>query len=143
MELLVQRQIETENSTVGEFSINGSFFSFSLEPTSRGLTSDMTLDQIAGIKIPDRTAIPTGRYKVTSYFSPRHQKQVPLLVDVPGYAGVEIHVGNFPQDTDGCLLLGTSKGVDEVLGSRIAIGNFYQQFFAAITAGEDVWITYE
>jgi hypothetical protein len=143
MELLVQRTTKTENSTIGNFSINGVFFSYCLEPTDRGLTSDMTLEQIADIKVQDKTAIPRGIYKVTKYFSPKHQAFVPLLVDVPGYAGVEIHQGNTAVDTDGCLLLGSVREVDFVGNSVVTINKFYPLFFAAINNNEDVTITYQ
>jgi len=142
MELKVQRLIKSPLSTIGKFYINDMPSFDCLEPTDRGLTSQMTLAQIKAIKIPDKTAIPTGRYQVTKYFSPKHHMDVPLVNNVPGYAGVEIHVGNFPQDTDGCLLLGTSTGADEVLNSKAAIDVFYPQFFAAVAANETVWITY-
>jgi hypothetical protein len=142
MELKVQRLIKSPHSTIGKFYIDGTPSFDCLEPTDRGLTSQMTLVQIMAIKVPDKTAIPTGRYQVTKYFSPKHNMDVPLVNNVPGYAGVEIHVGNFPLDTDGCLLLGTSTGPDEVLNSKAAIEAFYRQFFATIAAGEPVWITY-
>jgi len=143
MDLLVNRTTRTANSTIGEFSVNGAFFSYCLEPTDRGLINGMSLQQIAAIKIPDETCIPTGTYAVTSYPSPRWQHNVPLLNDVPGYAGVEIHPGNYPKDTDGCLLLGSTQDVDFVGNSDATIQTFYGLFFAAIQNGEAVTITYQ
>jgi len=143
MELIEKRTVKTPNSTQGVFYIDGVSTFVGLEPTDRGLTNGMTLDQITAIKVQNKTAIPTGRYLVTKYFSPKHNIDVPLVNDVPGYAGVEIHVGNFPQDTDGCLLLGTDTGPDEVLNSKTAIAAFYTKFFASVDAGEQVWITYQ
>jgi hypothetical protein len=143
MDLLVNRTTRTGNSTIGEFSVNGNFFSYCLEPTDRGLTSDMDAGQIAAIKIPDKTCIPTGSYAVTSYYSTKNGRNVPLLNNVPGYQYVEIHQGNFPKDTDGCLLLGVNQGVDYVGPSDNIVNEFYNQFFAALAAGEDVTITYQ
>jgi len=144
MELTVNRTDRTASSTIGNFLIDGVFECFSLEPTDRGLTSDMTLSQIRAIKIQNKTAIPTGRYQVIKFNSPKHNNQaVPLLENVTGFAFIEIHVGNFPKDTDGCLLLGTEKDVDKVLNSKVAINAFYPKFFAALDAGEDVFITYQ
>lgn len=142
MELIQQRTDRTGSSTIGDFSVDGVWFAFGLEPVDRGLTSAMDLATIASIKIQDKTAIPTGRYQITKYFSPRHQFDVPLVNNVPGFEGVEIHVGNYPKDTDGCLLLGSEKTTDMVENSTITIAHFYQQFFAAINNGEEVWITY-
>ena len=143
MELTVDRITKTDQSTTGNFSINGVFECYCLEPTDRGLTSDMSLADIQAIKIQDKTAVPIGRYSVTKYFSPKNNATVPLLQDVPDYGYVEIHVGNFPKDTDGCLLLGTDIGPDEVLNSKVAVAAFYPKFFAALDAGEDVFITYQ
>lgn len=143
MELLVDRGNKTQHSTLSHFYVNGVFESYALEPTDRGLTSDMTLAQIVAIKVPDQTAVPTGRYQVIKYFSPKHNAFVPLVLGTPGFSCVEIHVGNFPHDTDACLLLGTETGIDEVLNSQVAIDAFYPKFFAAIDAGEKVWITYQ
>jgi hypothetical protein len=143
MELTVYRTTKTANSTVGDFYINSVKTYFCLEPTDRGLTSQTNTQKAASVKIQNKTAIPTGRYRVTRCFSQKHNANVPLVNNVPGFVGIEIHVGNFPKDTDGCLLLGTSKGPDKVLNSRIAIASFYKLFFAAIDAGENVFITYK
>lgn len=142
MELLQKRKIKSPNSTIGEFSIDGVFKFYGLEPIDRGLTSDMTLAQIASIKVATKTAIPTGRYQVVKYFSPKHNAEVPMLKDVPGFGYVEIHVGNTAKDTDACLLLGISKGVDCIGSSKVAIEDFYKEFFDALDCNEEVWITY-
>lgn len=143
MELLVNRKTRTTNSTIGEFLIDGNFFCYCLEPTDRGLTSGMTLAQIQGIKVPDKTCIPTGSYKVTSYFSTKNGRNVPLLNNVPGYQFVEIHQGNFPKDTDGCLLLGVTQHLDYVGPSDSIVDKFYELFFAVLHKGEEVKITYQ
>jgi len=141
MELTVDRTSKTNQSTIGTFSVNGSFESYCLEPVDRGLTSDMSLAEVQAIKIAGSTAIPTGRYQVIKYFSPDHNEDVPCLVGVTDFEYIELHVGNYPRDTKGCILLGTGKAPDEVLNSRVAVGHFYPQFFAAVDAGEDIWIT--
>ena len=143
MDLSVNRTTRTQNSTIGTFSVNGTVFSHCLEPTDRGLTSGMTLAEIAAIKVQDKTCIPSGTYKVISYYSNRNKRDVPLLDGVPGYQFVEIHQGNFPKDTDGCLLLGVNQAVDYVGPSDAIVDQFYTLFFAALANGEDVTITYQ
>jgi hypothetical protein len=103
----------------------------------------MTLAQIQAIKVPGRTCIPAGTYKVGAYFSPKHQRQVPLLENVPDFEYVEIHAGNYPSDTNGCLLLGDTVDADFVGESQIAVNRFYDQFFAALNSGADISITYK
>jgi len=143
MELTVKRTIKSANSTLSDFYIDGQRTYYGLEPVDRGLNEDMTLDEIKAAKIQNKTAIPTGRYRVTRAYSPKHGKDVPLVNDVKGFGGVEIHVGNFPKDTEGCLLLGTDRGPDEVINSKAAVEAFYQKFFSTVDNDEMVFITYE
>lgn len=143
MDLSVKRTTRTPNSTTGEFSVNGNFFSHCLEPTDRGLTSDMSPAQIAAIKVQNKTCIPTGTYNVTRYYSNKNGRNVPLVNGVTGFADIEIHQGNFPKDTDGCLLLGVNAAVDYVGPSDDIVNQFYQDFFDALDNGEDVTITYQ
>lgn len=142
MELKVVRQIRTDNSTIGRFFINGKDTCWCLEPKDRHLVATMTLATIQSVKIDDKTAIPTGRYKVGKYYSPAHKAFVPRIINVPGFDYVEIHKGNFPQDTKACLLLGTDKAPDAVIHSAAAIDAFYPVVFKAIDTGEEVFITY-
>ena len=67
---------------------------------------------------------------------------MPLLLNVPGYEGVRIHSGNKPEDTEGCLLLGKTRGVDVIGDSRKAIADFYPKLEAALKVGK-VTITIE
>jgi len=143
MNLLVNRTTRTANSTIGQFSVNGAVFCHCLEPTDRGLTSDMDAGQVAAIKIPDKTCIPTGVYNVTSYYSNKNGRNVPLINGITGFQYVEIHQGNYPKDTDGCLLLGVNQDADYVGPSDDIVNQFYTLFFGALDNEETVTITYE
>lgn len=144
MKILVQRTAPSQNTTIGNFIINdGQFQCYCLEPVDRGLTSDMTLEQIAAIKIPGVTAQPSGTYSMDWYFSPVHGIWLPRILNVPGFLDDEIHIGNFAKDTKGCTLLGSTIGIDEVLKSRTCIETFYALFKTAWNAKELIQITYE
>ncbi|HZY37639.1 MAG TPA: DUF5675 family protein [Mucilaginibacter sp.] len=143
MDLLVNRTTRTANSTIGDFSVNGNYFSHCLEPTDRGLTSTMSLADIAAIKVPDKTCIPTGVYNVTANNQSKFGPNVPILNDVPGFADVEIHHGNFPYNTDACLLLGVNQDVDYVGPSDDIVAQFYALFAEALANDETVTITYQ
>lgn len=122
MEILHTRKHFTEKATVGEYSIDGVFQCFVIEDKDRGLSFTMehmmTTEEINKIKVFGQTAIPYGNYEVkltrSNRFSALATKQagkpvdviLPELLNVPGFAGVRIHPGNKPEDTEGCHLPG-------------------------------------
>jgi hypothetical protein len=83
MQLKLQRETLTDDSTIGKLYINGTFHCYTLE------------DKVREVKIPHVTAIPQGKYEVILNFSNRFQQIMPLLLNVPNYEGVRIHWGNF------------------------------------------------
>ena len=123
MNLHLTRTNFTDKSTIGELTIDGQFFGFILEDRERGLRSSMTVSELMAIKVFGQTAIPTGRYEVIISFSARFKRQLPLLLNVPAFAGIRIHNGNFNKDTEGCLLVGQTKGpqADMVGNSKAAL----------------------
>ncbi len=129
MELTVQRTERSELSTQGELSIDSRFVGFTLEPPHRD-----------GDVKP--RAIPAGRYRVTWRFSESHQRFVPHVEDVPGFDGIEIHPGNSPKDTKGCLLVGFAKSKDYVSASREACDVVNELVEDCNSRGEAMWITY-
>lgn len=56
------------------------------------------------------SCIPAGTYQASRYHSPKRGYDVWLLDSVPNRDMIEIHVGNVPSDTDGCILVGTHFG---------------------------------
>ncbi len=144
MELTVVRKIKTPNSTIGDLYINGVKKYVTLEDFDRGLTSDMTLEEIKAIKVKTQTAIPTGRYKLSIYKEGKHGECL-LVNEVPGFSMIEIHVGNYPKDTEGCLLVGmlVPSTKDMISQSTPAVEELNKIVFAEIKAGRDVYITYK
>lgn len=107
MIFLVQRKWFTDQSSIGQLSIDGEFECFTLEPRK---------DQSRGKPY----CIPTGTYPVQLLPSIRFQMLTPHILDVPDFDAIEIHPGNYPNDTHGCTLVGKSRGRDAVLESRDA-----------------------
>jgi hypothetical protein len=126
MKLDLKRERFSEHSTIGSLFVNGEFECYTLE------------DVVRDHKIPGETAIPEGTYQVIITFSPRFKRPLPLLVDVPNYSGVRIHPGNTDRDTEGCILVGISRGKDIIGGSRVAFSRLFGKVTNAIAQGEKV-----
>lgn len=129
MNLTLKRKVFTNESTTGELFINDVFECYTLEDTDRGLTATMDIKDIEKTKIHSKTAIPYGEYEVVITFSNRFKCLMPLLVNVKGYAGVRIHTGNKAADTEGCILVGKTVGLDFVGNSRAE----YAELFAKLS----------
>src|SRR5215218_1194074 len=128
MNLRVQRQTLTDKSTIGELSIDGTFECFTLE------------DRVRPVKIKGETAIPAGTYEVAITFSNRFQRRLPELKEVPNFEGIRIHSGNKAEDTEGCILVGTSKKENFIENSRVAFTALFEKIEKAAMNNEKVMI---
>lgn len=140
LNLKLERKWKKEKYTIGNLFINGVFFSNVLEDTVRGLRQDMTPEEIKKIKIHGQTAIPSGRYEIRVTLSARFRRQLPILLNVPGYAGVRIHPGNTDANTEGCLLPGKNDRVGQVSNSRTTMAALQKQIEEAIYQNSKVYI---
>lgn len=109
--LLLIRDMFTENSTIGELFVNGERFCDTLE--------NPWLDNQRNI-----SCIPEGEYPVRLRL-PREsatRDYLHLLVkDVPNRDYILFHRGNFPKDTSGCILVGQGTQQDVVNNSALAM----------------------
>lgn len=143
LNLKLERKWKKEKYTIGNLFINGVFFSNVLEDKTRGLRQDMTLEEIKKIKIHGQTAIPSGRYEIRVTLSARFRRQLPVLLNVPGYVGVRIHPGNTDANTEGCLLPGKNDRVGQVSNSRATMAILQQRIEETIAQGGKVFIDIE
>ena len=107
-------------------------------------------------KIDDETAIPTGRYELIARHESIHldwhskmfgEGEHPFMLElakVQNFTGILIHVGNTHENTEGCILVGDNKGVDDegnmvVWNSRQAYKRVYPLLRDAVD-GKDAWI---
>jgi hypothetical protein len=86
-------------------------------------------------------AIPEGTYPLTIRYSPRHGRNVPHVENVPDFQDIEIHPGNYPHDTEGCLLVGEDKDISAVYGSGDAFNILYGKIKIA-SVGSKLKIVY-
>lgn len=150
MKLLLRRVAKKGNYTIGKLYIDDKYECDTLEDTDRGLTQTTPLSSIQKIKVTHKTAIPTGTYKVLmNVVSPRfggmdfyktnaNGGRVPRLMNVPGFDGILIHVGNTAEDTSGCIIVGQNKVVGKVLNSKQTFIKLYKKLQ---TANNNITIT--
>ena len=109
--LLLIRDEFTDKSTLGKLFLNGEMFCQTLELPY--------LDNQRSI-----SCIPEGEYKVrlrTAKESSSRDYLHLLVQDVKGRSYILVHIGYFPRDTKGCILVGQSRQQDRVNNSRIAM----------------------
>ena len=63
-------------------------------------------------KIPGKTAIPAGRYRVTLEKSTKFGPDTITLNNVPGYTTIRVHAGNDDDHTEGCPITGLDIDLD-------------------------------
>ena len=137
LNIRIDRIAKKSTYTIGKLYLNGVYFCDTLEDTDRGLYQGMPLQKIKDLKIKGATAIPKGKYKVTmNVVSPKFSKRatyqfcqgkLPRLLNVDGYEGVLIHIGNTAKDTEGCILVGQNKVVGQVINSTVTFQKLYAE----------------
>ena len=137
LNMRLDRIAKRSTYTIGKLYLNGVYFCDTLEDADRGLTQGMPLQKIKDIKIKGATAIPKGKYKITmDVVSPKFSKRatyqfckgkLPRLINVDGYEGVLIHIGNTAKDTEGCILVGQNKVVGQVINSTVTFKKLYAE----------------
>lgn len=96
---------------------NGTKICDTLEDKDRGLDDSMSFEEIGFKKIPGKTAIPTGTYKIQlDIVSPKYsniekykklcQGKMPRLMNVKGFTGILIHSLNTAEESSGCIGVG-------------------------------------
>ena len=141
LHFVLERRWRKPAYTIGRLYQNGTYLCNTIEDTDRGLHSNMAAAQIAKIKVPDQTAIPTGSYKVVLSESPKFKRKLPEVLNVPGYTGIRIHKGNTADHTSGCIIPGENTvkgGVTNSTRYEEVITKLIQN---AQRNGEDVWLT--
>jgi hypothetical protein len=115
--ITINRDQFTQQTTGGQLFIDGAFQCFTLEPVTRN-------DDVKPRAIPD------GTYQLDIRFSPKHGRDVPHVEGVPGFDEIEIHIGNFPKDTEGCCLVGKTRSADFVGQSHGAFDDLFTRLQA-------------
>lgn len=133
MPWIVQRRWYDPESVTGELFRDGVHRCWTLEPPYKRRHADGTW--------PKPRAIPAGTYDLTVRHSARFNRLMPHVENVPQFAGVLIHWGNFPKDTEGCTLVGVTHGVDFVGHSGDEFDLLFHEIVEACQSGPQT-ITY-
>lgn len=121
--MILNREIFTDESTIGSLYLDGIFQCYTLELSCR--------------KHPGtKNCIPARTYEIQITYSTRFKKDMPLLIDVPGFSGIRIHTGNAGKDTDGCILVGKSKAKNWVGESVVAFNELFPKIEESLTRGK-------
>lgn len=146
MELALTTTLIDAICTQGMLDIDGLFECYTLElPYTDGSVG---------------SAIPAGRFRIVAQPSPhflrlaaagdnfvaQFAEQMPHILDIPGRSLIMFHWGNYAGDlpwtpqlehsaTDGCVLVGQTKGVDIINSSRPAFKEFYRKVYAPMLDG--------
>lgn len=155
MELKLIRKYRCSNYCIDKLYINNEYFSDALEDPDRGLTDTMSLEEIKKIKIKGNTCIPYGTYNITldvvspkfgskSYYKEVCNGKVPRLLNVKGFDGILIHVGDGPNGhrlTEGCILVGRNTIKGGLTEGKKYFQLLYNQMLEAKKRGEKIKIT--
>ena len=151
MELTLDRKWRKEKYSIGNLYVDGKYFCNTVEDKDRDLYQGMEAEWIKQKKVYCETAIPYGRYRITMHRkSPKYSQKkayercggyVPALLNVPGFSGILIHIGNWPEDSAGCILVGENKVKGGVVNSTLWFWKLYELMKAADERGEEIWIT--
>ena len=71
----------------------------------------------------------------------KFKEWLPYIQGVPDFEGIRIHAGNYPDDTQGCILVGENRLKGMVVNSRIWLHRLMKRIREVQKEGEAVWIT--
>lgn len=131
MKVIVIRKWQTDLSTIAELRIKGTDFTgYTLEPAGPDTTT------------PNQNKrVPEGIYKMRWYnaIKPSLAKYNPLPLiyndQVAESRLILFHNGNYPKNTDGCLLVGTTRGPNVVNASVTKLKEF-KKILQSVSADE-------
>ena len=135
--MVLKRIYKGENYTIGHIYIDGQYVCDTIEDKDRGLTDQMSMQDIMKIKVAHKTAVPTGTYKLTldvvspkfiqkAYYYSFCNGKLPRLLKVKGFDGVLIHRGKDQDSSSGCIIVGYNKIKGQVVNSQQAFEKLYK-----------------
>jgi len=114
-DLLLIRDTFTDKSVIGKLYLNGEFYGHTLELAWNDNKRNIS-------------CIPKGVYEVVKRLTDKSKYKYEHLhiLDVPSRGSILMHIGNYPKNTRGCVLLGNTRALNFVGDSRKA---FYKLMY--------------
>lgn len=108
LKIRIKRTEQHSRSIIGELYVNGTFICYTLELPWKKNEENVS-------------CIPSGTYDAyLRYNSEKASREwVTELLNVPKRTAIQIHIGNYPRDIDGCTLVGLSTS-DNYVGPSTA-----------------------
>lgn len=139
MELRLERLWPKAEYTVGRLYIDGELFCNTLEDKVADVNRNGEFDGTER-KVPGKTAIPYGTYKIFYGWSPKFGRNLPRLLNVTAFDGILIHPGNTAEDSAGCILVGRNTEVGRLTQSRLYSDELNKRIDIAQRRGEPITI---
>lgn len=105
--LVLKRIFQNDKYTIGKLYLNDTYLCDTLEPP----------------KYVNHPCIDKGTYRIGYQFSNKFGRNMPFLLSVKGRVGIMIHYGNYPKDTQGCILVGRNLQKGSVSNSKKTFDN--------------------
>lgn len=105
--LVLKRIFQNDKYTIGKLYLNDTYLCDTLEPP----------------KYVNHPCIEKGTYRIGYQYSNKFGRNMPFLLNVNGRVGIMIHPGNYPKDTQGCVLLGRNLSKGSVSNSKQTFQN--------------------
>lgn len=105
--LVLKRIFQNDKYTIGKLYLNDTYLCDTLEPP----------------KYLNHPCIEKGTYRIGYQYSNKFGRNMPFLLNVNGRVGIMIHPGNYPKDTQGCILLGRNLAKGSVSNSKQTFQN--------------------
>jgi hypothetical protein len=135
----------------GALTIDGKAFCDTLEDKDRGATQIMPFTYTNGNigywttpeggkihKVYGETAIPKGKYTLTTMWWAKHECYVVGVLRVGGFLGILMHNGMTAAHSEGCVLLGKKVVAGRLDGSRLYMDALVARIMACEKKGEEV-----
>lgn len=105
--LVLKRIFQNDKYTIGKLYLNDTYLCDTLEPP----------------KYVNHPCIDKGTYRIGYQYSNKFGRNMPFLLSVNGRVGIMIHQGNYPKDTQGCILVGRNLQRGSVSNSKKTFEN--------------------